>query len=101
MRFTLMLLAVVALNGCKLDDAENKIAFGQGPGARMAVEAFGFKNVEIVGPVLFGCGRDDSHRIEFKAVGPAGHHVTGLVCGGLLFKGWTVRIDTVTPPASA
>jgi hypothetical protein len=97
MKAIAIVAAGILVSGFKIPDAEKNIAFGHGPQARMAAEAFGFKDVKIVGPAFFGCGREDAYRIEFTAVSVAGHKVSGLICGGLMFKGWTVRLDKIEP----
>jgi hypothetical protein len=97
-RYCAMLLMLALLSGCKVENAEKNLAFGYGPQARLAIEAFGFTDVKLVGLAIVGCGRDDSYRVEFEGTGPRGHHVTGLVCAGIFFKGWTVRLNEISEP---
>lgn len=93
--FAVAMVAVVSC-GFKLDNAEDKVFYGHE--ARAAIEAFGFTNVKITGPALYGCGRDYSLADEFTGVGPRGHKVEGVVCGGIIVKGWSVKIWKVEPP---
>lgn len=87
------LMAAFLLAGFEISDAENRIIGGKS--ARLAMEAFGFKEVRIVGPIFLGCDKNDTIRIQFEAIAPGGQRVKAQACGGLLFKGWTVRIDEV------
>jgi hypothetical protein len=57
-----------------------------------SLEGAGYTKIEITGFRFFGCSEDDTFRTGFKAVGPSGKTVTGVVCGGLL-KGSTIRLD--------
>lgn len=95
---TMLLLCVLAVAGCKMDDAEKHVVYGTD--SRLAIEAFGFTNVKLEGPSFYGCGKDYSIATEFTATGPAGHHIEGVVCGSFLMKGWAVKPWKVTPPAS-
>ncbi|HSE47459.1 MAG TPA: hypothetical protein VLA89_19350, partial [Gemmatimonadales bacterium] len=78
-------LAIVAflISGC--EDREN---------AGRVLSALGFSDVEMTGPRFIGCGRGDFYQTGFRARGPTGQEVTGVVCSGF---GWgkssTVRID--------
>lgn len=61
-------------------------------GAIRTLEGAGYTDVNITGFRIIGCGEDDLFRTGFKATGPTGKQVTGVVCGGLL-KGSTIRMD--------
>lgn len=51
----------------------------------------GYTDVEVGGYDWFGCSEDDTLRTKFKATGPSGRKVEGVVCAGLFFKGATIR----------
>lgn len=53
----------------------------------------GYTNVSTGGYAWMSCGEDDSVRTRFTATAPNGEPVNGAVCGGLLFKNNTVRLD--------
>lgn len=53
----------------------------------------GYSDVKAEGYAWLSCGKDDSVRTAFSAKAPNGDRVTGAVCGGLLFKNNTVRLD--------
>lgn len=64
--------------------------------AMRALEDEGYENIRNTGVPLFRCSDDDSMftSISFEAdrVTPHGtHHITGVVCCGLVFKGCTIR----------
>lgn len=59
--------------------------------ARHVLEAQGFKNIEITGYHFFGCGKDDSFRTGFIAIGQTGQSIEGTVCSGMFFKESTIR----------
>ncbi len=61
-------------------------------GARHALEAAGYHNIEIRG-YEFSCSKDDDTCTGFTAIGPTGVHVKGAVGCGYLFKGCTIRVD--------
>ena len=58
--------------------------------ARKVLLSQGYTQIELTGWKMLGCGQDDMFVTGFKAVGPAGHAVSGVVCSSL-FKGATVR----------
>lgn len=62
--------------------------------AKRAIEAHGFSNVVLNGPVWWGCSDSDDFfwNSKFAAESVNGRPVSGVVCGGAM-KGWTVRID--------
>jgi len=74
-------LAVIALAGCTKREKSVKV-----------LESSGYTDITITGYNWFGCGKDDSFHTGFKAKGPNGKDVEGVVCSGW-FKGSTVRID--------
>jgi hypothetical protein len=86
MRFRLTMaglaLAVLILGGCTDTD-----------GARDALEAAGYRNVQTTGYAFFGCGGGDSYHTAFTAIGQNGRMVTGVVCAGwgLFGKASTIR----------
>ena len=63
-----------------------------GDGAVRALEGAGYTNIKITGYRITGCHDDDTFRTGFKATGPSGKPVTGVVCSGIL-KGSTIRLD--------
>lgn len=79
-RLAVALVACALLCGCDED------------GSRQALEDQGYTRIHMSGPVFFGCGRDDAIRNGFDAYTLTGQHVEGVVCAGLFFKGYTVRI---------
>jgi hypothetical protein len=63
--------------------------------ATQAIGAYGFSQPEIVGSfaaTFAYCSRDDNWGREFRAIGPTGVPVHGVVCGGLIGKGATLRV---------
>ena len=73
------LVALVLFSGCT-----------DSSGARKALNEQGYKNIDIGGFAIFGCGEDDTFRTEFSATSSSGHRVNGVVCSGFL-KGSTIR----------
>jgi hypothetical protein len=61
-------------------------------GAREALEAQGFRDIETTGWAMFGCSDSDGTCTGFHAVGPTGARVRGVVGCGYVFKGCTVRV---------
>lgn len=61
-------------------------------GAKQALAQAGYTNVEITGYTFWGCSDRDTFHTGFKATGPNGHPVKGVVCSGI-FKGKTIRLD--------
>ena len=78
--YVLIALIVVGSAGC--EDEE---------GAAKALEKAGYTNIETTGYTFFGCDKNDFYRTTFKAVGPTGIEVEGVVCSGF-FKGNTIRL---------
>ena len=60
--------------------------------AQRALKGAGYTDVIMTGYKVFGCSEDDTFHSGFKAKGPTGQPVTGVVCSGIL-KGSTVRLD--------
>ncbi len=60
-------------------------------GARKALNAQGFSDIEITGWDALSCGKDDTSSTGFRAKNVKGERVEGVVCCGLLFKNCTVR----------
>lgn len=73
--------AVLLLAGCT-----------QSSRAREALEAQGFRDVQITGYRWFGCSKDDTFHTGFTAKAPTGKQVGGVVCSDF-FKGATIRYD--------
>jgi hypothetical protein len=63
-------------------------------GARNALEAAGYKRVQITGYAFFGCGGGEAYHTAFTAVGQNGRPVTGVVCGGASVFGKANTIRT-------
>lgn len=80
MRTLSVALLALSLLGCSDPEA-----------AKSALLDEGFTNVEITG-WEFGCSKDDTTCTGFRAIGPTGRHVTGVVGCGIMLKGCTVRI---------
>lgn len=59
-------------------------------GAKKALAAQGYTNITINGYSWWGCDQHDAFRTAFKAIGPTGVAVTGVVCSSWV-KGSTVR----------
>lgn len=72
-------LALIALSGCTDHN-----------GTQRALEDAGYSKIELKGYSFFGCSQQDTFRTEFKATGPSGRNVEGVVCSGI-FKGSTIR----------
>lgn len=60
--------------------------------ATRALEGAGYSQVETTGYAIFGCGKDDTFHTGFRAKGPNGQPVKGVVCSGIL-KGATIRVN--------
>lgn len=57
------------------------------------LESAGYTDVQLDGYDFFNCSKDDFYKTKFRAKGPNGKPVSGVVCAGLLFKGATVRLN--------
>ncbi len=62
-------------------------------GARKTLIRWGYKDVVIGGYGWFSGSSSDFYKTKFKATAPNGETVTGVVTGGLFFKGNTIRLD--------
>lgn len=60
-------------------------------GAKEALSAQGFSNIEITGYKMFMCAENDVYSTGFVAKNVNGQTVKGTVCAGLFFKGSTIR----------
>lgn len=80
----ILLLAAIVLTICACTDPE---------GARRALEASGYKDIQITGWEPLNRSEKDFYSTGFVAVAPSGARVSGAVSKGLLFKGSTVRLD--------
>ncbi|GEP09858.1 hypothetical protein MGN01_17030 [Methylobacterium gnaphalii] len=71
-------------------------------GARDALDGAGYRDIQIVDrPNWFisNCGEKDTYATHFKALGPTGATVDGVVCStGGWSKGSTIRITGVHRP---
>jgi len=63
------------------------------PTATRALEGLGLTDIVITGYRYWGCGEGDFYHTGFTAKNARGRVVSGVVCGGLFFKGSTVRFD--------
>lgn len=61
-------------------------------GAFRALRQAGYTHIETGGYPFWGCGDHDTFKTKFKALGPSGIPVSGVVCSGWL-KGNTIRLD--------
>lgn len=59
--------------------------------SRVLVDA-GYTQVVTTGYDMFGCSKDDDFSTGFKAIGPTGRSVEGVVCSSLWAKGATIRL---------
>jgi starvation-inducible outer membrane lipoprotein len=59
--------------------------------ANKALEAEGYTDITLTGYDWFSCSKDDTYHTGFVAKNREGKTVTGTVCSGLLFKGYTIR----------
>jgi hypothetical protein len=82
MKLATLIFAAVILCGCTQPDH-----------ATRTLENAGYTHIEITGWRPFSCGDGDTFATGFKAIGPTGHQVTGVVCEGLIFKASTIRLD--------
>lgn len=62
------------------------------PGAARALDGAGYTQVEFTGYRVFGCADSDDFSVGFRARGPSGKPVSGIVCSGFM-KGATIRLD--------
>mgnify|MGYP000977450805 CR=1 FL=1 len=81
MKKTLYIIALLALSACSSSDQ-----------ATRALQAAGYKDINITGYSFFGCDEKDSFHTGFEATGPNGQRVDGVVCSGW-FKGATIRTN--------
>jgi hypothetical protein len=82
--FTAIIIALVVSAIIMASDSED--------GAKRALEAHGFVEIQLTGYRWIGCNRDENYRMGFQAKDAKGKPVTGVVCRGLL-TGGSVRID--------
>lgn len=61
--------------------------------AQRVLTGSGYKDISMQGYDWFNCSKDDFYHDKFTATGSTGQKVSGVVCGGLLFKGATIRLD--------
>lgn len=60
-------------------------------GAKEALKAQGFSDINITGYKMFMCSENDVYSTGFVAKNINGQRVEGSVCSGLFFKGSTIR----------
>ncbi|MFE9084871.1 hypothetical protein ACQKKG_08300 [Brevundimonas sp. NPDC003935] len=80
MKRTIIVAAALALSACTAPTQSREVLLDAG-----------YSNIEIGGYDWFGCSEDDALRTKFKATGPTGRKVEGVVCAGMFFKGATIR----------
>lgn len=61
--------------------------------AQRVLEDAGYTHVKLDGYSLWGCAKDDSTNMRFRAHGATGRQVSGILCCGMWLKGCTVRLD--------
>lgn len=83
MRYLLAISSIALLSGCMMSEDR----------ATRAIQAQGMDSIVLGGPALFSCSKDDGVSRSFTARTADGKAISGTVCGGLIFKGATVRID--------
>lgn len=79
MKYIFVILFAVAVAGCTDVDA-----------AKKALDGAGYTDVQTTGYQVFACSEDDTFHTGFKAKGPTGKPVEGVVCSGWM-KGSTIR----------
>jgi|WetSurMetagenome_2_1015567.scaffolds.fasta_scaffold404035_2 hypothetical protein len=75
------MIVLLALTACTREDS-----------SRRTLEGAGFKSIEFTGYRFTGCSDSDAFHTGFKATGPSGGKVEGVVCCGWL-KSCTIRFD--------
>lgn len=60
--------------------------------SEVVLESAGFTRIQMGGYAFWGCGSGDTFHTRFRAAGPTGKKVTGVVCCGIA-KSCTIRID--------
>ena len=61
--------------------------------AQQVLSRSGYTEIEMTGYRMWDCSDDDTVHDGFRAKGPTGQVITGVVCCGLWAKNCTVRID--------
>lgn len=82
MRSLVALTAAAALLAACSDEA----------GTHRVLSAAGYREIQVDGYAPWGCADDDTFQTAFRARGPTGKPVQGVVCAGWL-KGSTVRLE--------
>ena len=80
---TAILLIIIVLVASSSSTSESS--------AKQALLDAGYTNITLTGYEFWGCADDDIFHEGFEATGPAGRHVTGVVCSGWT-KGSTIRL---------
>ncbi len=68
------------------------VACSDEAGTHRVLSAAGYTEVQVDGFALRGCVEDDTFQTAFRATGPTGKPVRGVVCAGWL-KGSTIRLE--------
>lgn len=61
-------------------------------GTHRVLHAAGYCELDVEGLALWGCAEDDTLQTAFRAIGPTGNPIRGVVCAGWL-KGSTIRLE--------
>jgi hypothetical protein len=69
------------------------VACSDNDGAREVLRKAGYTDIKTDGYAFWGCSDSDTYSTKFKAKGPTGVEVSGVVCSGAFFKSNTIRID--------
>ena len=87
MRIASILLIALTLTGCR------NASLHEAQQIDRALQSFGFSNGRNYVFCLLCCDKNDAYRFSWTAENGRGETVSGQACAGLLFKGWTVRVD--------
>lgn len=81
-KLALVAIAAVALSGCTDPTSATKV-----------LTQAGYSDIQMTGYDWLACGKDDTYHTGFRAKGPTGAIVNGVVCKGVFFKSSTIRFD--------
>lgn len=84
-----VILAALLVSACGLSGCT-----GNREDVHRVLEDNGYTEIEVGGFDMFGCSKDDTTATKFKAKGPTGRPVKGVVCGSwaLWGKAYTIRV---------
>lgn len=68
------------------------VACSDEAGTHRVLSAAGYTEIQVDGFALWGCAEDNTFQTAFRAVGPTGKPVRGVVCADWL-KGSTIRLE--------